>query len=214
MFLLPVVVFGQKSEQINDSSFIKIRNEFGMNLYSLTEMNITNVKPVFLVTNSFFNGVYYKHYFGNNGIRTSFDLFQRSINEQWFAGAYYSLTAGNLKAGELKVGYERLFRTKKLIPFAFVDLIYNYSQEKGYSTVYGDWTSYTDRPYLIETSEFGTAIGIGLKYRPIKNLIISLEASYHYIYSISQDIKNSTYKNKGSRFQLNPIRIFSIGLAL
>jgi hypothetical protein len=214
IFLLSAVVFGHTAEQIKDSSFIKIRNEFGMNLYSLTEMRISNFEPHISVTNSFFTGVYYKHYFGKNGIRTSFDLFQKSINEGWNTGPYYGWTVGNLKAGELKIGYERLFGTKKLIPFTFADLIYNYSQEKGYSTEYGDWTWYTDRPYLIETSEFGTAIGIGLKYRPIKNLVITIEASYHYIYSISQDIKNSTYKNKGSRFQLNPIRIFSIGLAL
>lgn len=215
LLILPIIVFGQNPEANINSGSTNPKHEFGLNLYSLTEIQyFKDLTPHITATHSYFNGIYYKHYFNKNGIRTSFDLFQKPIHNEWHSGPYFSLTVGNLVAGEVKIGYERLFVIGKLIPFAFADLIYNYSQEKGLSSWYGDWTWGYDQPYLIEKSEFGSAIGLGLKYKPIKNLVISIEVNYQYKYFISQDIKNSTHKNKGSNFKFNPIRILSIGLTL
>jgi hypothetical protein len=213
LLLIPILAFGQKPEQNNNSS-TSLLNEFGLNLYSMRHMRYAGIeekkknfnKKTIIATHSFINGLYYKHYFGKNGLRTSFDLFQ-SINffdfSSWNDGYLYNT---NLKAGELKIGYERLFMTKKIIPFAFVDFIYNYSKEKGFCTAF--W-----RQILNEEHQIGGGIGLGLGYKPIKNLVLSIEINFQIYYSLIHDLEDS-WKYESTVFKFNPVRQFSIGLII
>jgi hypothetical protein len=204
--------------------------ESGMNLYTMNfigsdyHMQYSNQGAV---DQFFFNGFYFKFFKGKNALRVLTNYFQK-INEfdNTYMYPYYldyaptGRVTGTYKAGDFKIGYQRLFGSKKLSAYFFADVHYSYSQLKGdYSgMVHPCYTSYCvpysliryPESYLIERSQFGLVKGLGLRWCIANRLTLNLETNFETYYFMQEDIKNSRSKQQGAGFTYNPLQ-FSLG---
>lgn len=184
------------------------KNELGFNIFALTNFH-KEILPTdgykFASDYNLFSGIYYKHHFGKNAFRASFDFNQKSIliNENPNISYYYSENAQENFVG-LKAGYERNFGNKKLKAFVFSDLIFNYYNTKGLHSYSGCFGWGEDVPFNEEIFEYGIASGAGIRYAVSKNIILSYEFSAQGFCSIYQDILNSGDKWVDFGYHLNP----------
>ena len=196
------------------------KNEFGMNLFSImapapfhgySSVNVLN--PYYLVNYNLFSGIYYKRYSGKNGLRLSFDYFQKSVmeNESYdennlpITNSYNGIKFD----GQIKIGYERVFGNKRLKGFVFSDLVFNYGKYFG-TLLYNSNTwfgSLTKTNYFFENFQYGVAFGGGLKYQLNKRLIFTYEFSGSCALSFTQDLyAYDSYKRLNLFVNINPIR--------
>ena len=216
--LFPAIVFGQTAETINQKpATSSLKYELGFNLFSMTDLHKGD--PYYTNKNydystNLFSGLFVKRHFNKNVIRFSYDYAHKIVNEKWASNPWYSKTTGDVKSNEFKLGYEREFSSKKLVPFLSADLCYNYSKAKGVSSVYGDFVSYQDQEYLVERNEYSLCIGSGLKFNLAKNIVLIYEFNVQAGYYHSQNLKyNPSYTiDEGKLFRLNPVRQLGISI--
>lgn len=196
--------------------------ELGMQLYSLgltTPDQYYNYNPK-IVDHTFFSGLYFKWFKGRDALRASFNYTQKAAFSADLYSSYWPQSHNNgiTRAGDFKIGYQRLFGSKKLAAYFFVDIHYGYSKQRGYfdgyyypmySELTVPWNNY-QREYLIERSQFGVCKGLGLRWNVANRLVLNLETYLEYYYYLQQDIKNSTYKQRGLGLNFNPVQ-FSVG---
>lgn len=196
--------------------------ELGMQLYSL---GLTATDHYYyynpkLVDHTLFSGLYFKWFKGRDVLRASFSYSQKVVLSTDLYSSYWPQPHHNgiIRAGDLKIGYQRLFRSKKLAPYFFVDVHYGYSKQNGrfgnymypmYNELTVPWQN-NDREYLIERSQLGICKGLGLRWNVANRLVLNLETYLEYYYYLQQDIKNSTYKQRGLGLNFNPVQ-FSVG---
>ncbi len=201
--------------------------ETGMQLYSL---DLANVDYYFqgdpkTVRNSFVNGLYFKYFSGKNVLRASLGYTERvydykeGVYPMYSSSSYRPSNVSTFRKGEVKVGYQRLFGSKKLSAYFFAELNYSYSQQKGTSgysyyyvdALYYDYRyNYTTSDFLIERSQLGISKGLGLRWNVVRSLVLNLETNVQYYYYMQQDIKHSTYKQRGLGLNFSPVQ-FSLG---
>jgi len=218
MALVPVIGLSQIAETTTQKpASASLKYELGFNLFSLTDAS--NRGPYYTNKNydysaNLFSGVFVKRHFNKNIIRFSYDYAHKIVNEKWTSSPWYSKTTGDIKSNEFKLGYEREFSSKKLVPFLSVDLCYNYSKAKGLSSVYGDFVSYEDQEYLIERNEYSLCVGSGLKFNLAKNISLVYEFGIQSGYYHSQNLKNNPgYTiDEGRFFRLNPVRTLGVSI--
>jgi len=125
-------------------------------------------------------GIYYKRFFGPNGIRVGADYYQHNEFRQYgpFADAM------NRKTGELRLGYERRFGERKLQGFVFADLVYRYSKTQRinsgsmfYADVLMPFAPSSDYTKT-ERHEYGGVAGIGLRYNFSRRFSLVYEAGF------------------------------------
>ena len=197
--------------------------ELGMQLYSLgltPADQYTNYNSS-VFENTFFSGLYFKWFKGSDVLRASFNYSQKAILSGNPYSSYWHQSTNNgvLRAGSLTIGYQRLLGRKKLAPYFFVDLHYGYSKQNGRFDYYYMYPMYNEltvpwqnqgQEYLIERSQLGICKGLGLRWNVANRLVLNLETYFEYYYYLQQDIKNSTYKQRGLGLTFNPVQ-FSVG---
>src|ERR1700741_697157 len=160
---IPLFSFAQQAEAPVS------KNEFGMNGFSLKRPQFYGEYETgrgIYAEPHLVPGIYYKRHFGKNAIRSAFEFTRRekenvSKGAPWFV-PYSTTTIVSINVG-LSVGYERSFGDKKLQPFAFADLVFNYENLEGEIT----FPTYAGGlyPFLNEDFEYGLAAGGGLRYK-------------------------------------------------
>ncbi len=225
--LCPIVICGQESEN-KTTDPTSHKNEFGLNLFSITnltrfkvpEYNFVDVyNPYYNINYNISSGIYYKRYCGKNALRLSFDYYQKAVGQSLeipYNGGwtYYDYYSGTKKDYQIKVGYERLFGSKRLLPFVFADLFFNYGKYTGYRFYNGEsvFVNTTNGNFYLENLQYGAALGGGLKYHLNKHIVISYEFSATASYWTVQDISQGYNKYGDIAFRINPIR--QLGLAI
>jgi hypothetical protein len=233
--LLTMLILNLKSQTETPVTPVKNKSfEIGMNMYTLGFSNMFYSDifnrpapwgyyyPEQHVFNHYLaNGIYFKYFKGQNSFRASLNYFQKlSIYDkggmvyQW-DNFYPSYSSSTTRAGEVKIGYQRMFGKRKLAPYFFADLRYRYSRTEGfnYSGYYACATCFAPQrfadKYLIEQSYFGINKGLGLRLT-LSRITFNLETSFEFYFVRSQDIKNSREKINNTGFTINPLQ-FSTG---
>ena len=177
---------------------------------------VTNVGNFQKYGSRYFSGIYFKKHFRKNCLRASFDLYRKTINEErdYYHG-YFTQNYGQTLSGNFRFGYEREFSTKRLIPYLGADLVYIYSESKGYLNDWNDRTSYgyNNRKYLIKENEYAVSMGAGVKLKLSKNFQVSYELSGQFGRVNSTTFTpdhESTYGGNVLRF--NPVRQLGLGI--
>lgn len=186
--------------------------ELGFNLYRLDYASSYLYQGYYSYNSfehNFFRGMNFKYYFGKNAIRSSADY----RKEGSYPDATLPFSEARLsKAGSLTLGYQRLFFKGRFSPYVFTDLGYMHLEKRG-SYQYDCYVSIPpdfNRNYHLITSFFSVSTGLGLRYTPLKPLVLSLEGNIQYYMLREKDLNNKTspYRTRGLLF--NPLQ-FSLG---
>jgi hypothetical protein len=213
LLLTPIFSFAQTENTVQS------KNELGLNLFSFSDFSATTYPATKFGSNlNFGNGIYYKFHTNKNVWRSSISFFKQKIvinDGQQFEG-YSFHSNGIKKAGEAKVGYQRDFCSGKLSPFIFSEFSFLYSKYTGHASEMGCFGYYGDRPFDIESFEYGISGGIGLRYEITKNIVVSIESNAKGVLSVNEDMLNHSpyypkYKNFDYRF--NPLSRLGVAIA-
>jgi len=226
LFLFPLLYHAQDLAPLSDSP----KHELGMNLFSVINIypgksqhsSITPGDPFYKTGNNIFPGIYYKYHSGKNALRLSLDYFQKahsgmgSITFDPYTSFDYSY-AGIMTNHDFKIGYQRSFGTRRVIPFIFSDLVFNYNKLTAAQNIYL-YTQYfpvssVSLPYYIEQYLFGISPGGGVKIRLSKNVVLTYEFSAIFSYSRSHEIlRGSKYWATEFDWRVNPIKMLGFGV--
>jgi hypothetical protein len=239
ILIMLVLNLRSQTETVTETTTTPVKNknfEIGMNMYTLGFSNryysgLFNASVYYgyseryIFSHYFANGIYFKYFKNNNAIRASINYFQKIssydraglIYEDYYSPYYAPYNFSSTKAGELKIGYQRILGKRKLAPYFFADLRYMYSQTEGYNyynyypcatCMFAPQVTYQ---YLIEQSYLGVNKGLGLRLTLSRMITFNLETSFEFFISSSQNIKNSGGRINTGGFTLNPLQ-FSMGL--
>lgn len=219
---IPLFSFGQEEAPVN-------KNEFGVNVFSLKRFQayksfdndnvISPGEPHWVIYGEphILPGIYYKRHFGKNALRSSFEFTRRATTGTGEGGPWYFPEGSSLlrKNVGISIGYERAFGTKKLQPFAFADLGFNYENMDGTYTLQGYGGPPSSRHFIFEDYEYSVGAGGGLRYK--------MNARVHFTYEISaqgyrnawQDIlRPGSGKNWDMGYHINPVNKLGVAILL
>lgn len=224
--------FSQEIQTPKANTETQPKNEFGMNLFSVTNIDLGNdlyggkgpinkIGPYYSLQVAPPSGIYYKHHLGKNCLRISFDYFQNAVSETqyytWTNTNYIGYTySGVKKDAQIKLGYQRSFCSKRFQPFIFLDFIFNYGKYDGneINNVYGEFLIPYNHNFSLESFQYGGAAGGGLKILICKQVSLTYEFSGTIVYNTFQDLKSqysTRYASGGIRF--NPVRQFGLAFS-
>lgn len=168
-------------------------------------MNLKSKK----LTTHYFSGIYYHRFIKNNGIRLSFDYYNRFINKEGYVGdLYYWYDNGYRKINIINAGYMWIFGKKWFQPYIFSDIIFEHYHQKGISTYPVTDGPHIDnrRNYNYKHYEIWVGSGFGLRISISKLLAITYETNYLYgCYFIYHDIITDVKK-------FNPVKQLGISM--
>jgi hypothetical protein len=187
------------------------KNELGLNLFSITDFQRYRGvvdKPEVHADFNYFSGIYYKRYYGKNVLRASFNYSQKSIQsgsgfEMPFY--YYYSVAAVQKNLDISIGYERIFGTKKLQPYVFGDVVYNYMNYSGQQIYTGCFGPIEVDRFSEEVAQYGISAGAGLRYNISPNIHLSYEFAAQGFVNVFQDVYNAGPKYIDVGYKLNPV---------
>jgi hypothetical protein len=185
----------------------KGKSEFALLLYN-NEISIDNT-PIH-VANNFLNGFQFKYSLNNSYLIRLTAKFSDKIEE-----ANYFISRN--KQFDKSIGIERVFSQGKIRPFAFADMFYRYSN----TNIKGQYYLGSTIPFIpikehfsssVISSEYnehfvGASFGLGLKYFPVKQVFISLEAAF----TLSRNIFDGSLTPQ-YQINLNPVRVLTLGV--
>lgn len=184
------------------------KNEMGINLFMLSADLDNGPEWDYRAV----PGIYYKRFFGSNGIRIGADYYQHNEFRQYgpFADAM------NRKTGELHLGYERRFGERKLQGFVFADLVYRYSKTQRInsgSMFYADVLMPIAPPDYTkaERHEYGGLAGLGLRYNFSRHFSLIYEAGFQAGAWRNNDLTLQQHSN-GTLLRLYPLRSIAVAI--
>jgi hypothetical protein len=232
IFVLLVMQTEAQAEFPSNSKKKETKFEAGVNLYerrssySGTFLSGTFAYGPKFITNHLINGVYLKYYKGKNGIRASFNYFQKKVSYEYepdfysyhstfwwsdYPGATHN--AGSSRTWELRAGYQRhLLHSQILQPYILGDLRYAYALHWGRQNgqVYDKPLCFpptAPREYLLEQNFIGMQAGLGLRLNANSWLSFTLETAVEYFLLYSKDLKDTKYRRKSRMPVFHPIRV-------
>jgi hypothetical protein len=199
-FCLPIIAFSQ-----TDTSSTKLmRHEIsfvGANLYVTPAYSYyTNSTVLFAPS-----GISYKYLINNKQvIRFSLEYDINIFEKRSEQNKQRISNDGNESTKQIRLGYERIFRTKKKVrPYCFADILYQQTSaaivqstnEISQVAPYSNYDSLTKIGQTAISSQL--LIGAGLKYFANKRIFCSLETSLglSYYSQIRQVESNANYSN-------------------
>lgn len=208
VIILWLIFFNQPGFGQTDIAAISEKNSYNQEV----SMNIFSVRtiagiyaPVVSSHNLYFtagSGFLLKKFFNrHSGIRITLDYSQKSFSEDYFFSYNPDKNIGKYQLLSIRMGYEHIFLNKNLSPFWCVDFIGGYGSVKG--TIVrknGNLENYNN-----EIKEAGIDIGLGLRYKPTAQSVISIELP-----NIDWLAVSGEYGKRDVRF--NFVRTFSFGL--
>jgi hypothetical protein len=191
----------------------RTEQEIGVNLYNFSVYKssfVYHAKPV--IDQGFFNGLFYKRHFGKNAFRATIDHFYTRINTEYDWGMLYYKNTGIKNTLELRLGYERKLAIGKLFPYLAADAVFNVGRARGSRLSWGDMIpDLTERPYDTRAIGIGLAPAIGLKYRPVRQLAISLEANAGIMKIWQREaIAKNDFRDAFSSLFFYPVRVWAV----
>jgi hypothetical protein len=228
-FLFPLTFNAQPLETATDGG---PRHELGMNLFSITNVypgkfplsNITSSGSYYKTGYNVFPGIYYRFYSGKNALRISFDYSQKAYSdmERVTIDEYmsYDYSYAGIKINhDLKFGYQRSFGMKRVQPFIFSDLVFNYDKFTGVQNNYWLSSGFSPIPvssssaFYIEQYLFGIAPGGGVRIKVSKNIVLTYELSAIFSYSRRHEtVRDSKSWTSEIEWRFNPIKMFGFGI--
>jgi hypothetical protein len=193
------------------------KNEIGVNLFSLTHLARYHDNVDRYVMDADMNyvpGIYYKRHFGKNALRASFDYTQKFIrvgNPEIVYGGHY--VAAWKKNVSVALGYERSFGNKKLQPYVFSDLVFNYQNMTGERLIFGCFGPYGIFKFSEETFEYGASAGAGLRYSLNPFIHLTYEFSAQGVISVFDDLSSVGGKYRERNYHLNPVNKFGLAVS-
>lgn len=162
--------------------------EIGFNAYSLTVRGgdfYSGYKH--LIDNYAASGLYFKRYWGQNGLRFAADYLQKISNQKDFFEERDK--AISFRSLQLKVGYQRLLGGKRWSPYFFADLAFTQSNQLlrsiydggiyyNNNLMYPSYSNYFTR----KTAMLSASPGLGLRIRLKQQLRLNLEAGAQFFY--------------------------------
>lgn len=215
--LFSFVMSAQNKNPIENNNPKTLNYEFGLNLYSLTDLSpkyFWGDGNEYTFDQNYFSGIFVKRHFNKNCIRAGYDLYRKTINENINNSDRFYQNNGNIMTSAFRLGYEREFSTKRIIPFLSADLVYMYSLTKGFVSGTSGWMkAYYSGEYLIRKVEYAISMGSGLKWKLTKSLQLSYEFSYQVGYSRFKERQGFyQFERSGTVFRINPVR--QLGLSI
>ncbi|MFC2110839.1 hypothetical protein ACFLQ5_00145 [Bacteroidota bacterium] len=210
LMLLPIIVSGQTNKKSSQSRKNNYKYECGINAFSLTKWRKDRYvyRSKSSLNSNLFPGVYLKRHFNKNAIRLSFDYRIIKLDDE----NEYFTQSGKTKLGEVKIGYEREFMTKRLRPYINFDLSYYHSRSKGiYERFNGDaCDAWTDMEFDNKLTEYSLCPGSGMKFFITKRIILSYE--FNLQFGLSKDSNIFGYGRSYKFFRFNPVRHLGISM--
>jgi len=183
LFLLFIISTGNSQ----NSGYKK--NEISIGIINLTESPINQeslFKNSYYVT--FISNLTYKRFLDkNNVIRLTYF---RPINKSYDNTGSDWIDIGKYKEQVLKIGYEYVFKQKKLTPYIAIDITYLKSSYSG--TVGGGFTGAINKSERNKTG-IGLAPTIGVNYRIYKNFFIGLESNLNILYFKDEEVSTKSF---------------------
>ncbi len=217
-FVLLVLPSFLSAQEISLPQQPVLRHEIGINLFSVTDLDIPMAvnyfrKPDHYVKSAYHAvpGIFYKYHMGKNVLRASLDYDQQVTFIE--SGAedlmYYRKVDAIHRTGGLRLGYERELGSKRFVPFVAGDVAFAYSNYQGKETWRGCFGGGENVPFTEHTYEAGISAGGGVKYKATNRLSVTLETTAQvFVRHYSRDDSPYAYTNIGFRY--NPVRTLGV----
>jgi hypothetical protein len=211
LLFIPLFSFGQQAEIPAN------KNEFGLNLFSLKRFQIHQDYEMgrsFYGESHLLPGIFYKRHFGKNAFRTSFEFTRRATQGNGKGAPWYFPEGSSVvrKNVGISIGYERSFSNKKLQPFAFADLVFNYENLAGTMIIQGYGTPDELYQFVFEDFEYSLSAGVGLRYQFTSRIQATYEISAQGFRNVYQEVFHAGDKYWDMGFHMNPVN--KLGLSL
>jgi len=165
------------------------KNEISIGIINLTESPKNQEK---LFENSFyltpFSNLTYKRFINkNNAIRL---IYYRPITKSYDKSGGEWSDKGEYKEQVLKIGYEYIFKHKKLTPYIAIDFTH---LKSSFSSIIGGGITGETFKYEENKNGIGLAPTIGLNYKIYKNFFIGLESNLNILYLKDEKVSTQSF---------------------
>lgn len=185
------------------------KNELGLNLYN-NEFEFGTVSNKSALKHFTLTGFQYKRNLNNRYlVRFLFNNKNESYSESyedWIVAGGTTLSSGIIKTQDYKIGIERVFGSKKIKPFAFIDIGYRYFNNKGVNARINNQSPASNN-FDLTNHYLNYVIGFGVKYYPTNHIYLSAETCIGYHRQIFDGSLNPNYVQL-----FNPINTFVFGV--
>lgn len=198
--------FGKKGDSAN------LRAEFGLNVFSVTEMLFNFNSAGSIYQNRIPAGIQAKYHLDKFSLRLSADILngsyqtKREINGSPF---YYNHSGEN-KGWEVRAGAEKSLFAGPLRIFFGSDLFFQSAFNSGISEGYGDLTGPFQYSYEFSSTAGGLAPFIGVNWRFHKRFSLSAECAANLLYYRTSGSIGPYRDESGSTLLIHPLRLLSV----
>ena len=197
-----------------DSTIKPLRYEIGINGFTYNEQLINFYSNKGSFQKSFIPGIKIKRHFDNFSARLGFDYTESKYQFETNEVMYWNKNIGSNYSKTLKLGIEKTVMNKGFQIFVAADLVLLSSNYSGITEGWGDIASYYKFPYNFKLNALGISPSLGIKYRPLERISISLESSLSILYWQTKG-NQSPYRNESSTaLVVNPVGLLSMNYHL
>ena len=196
------------------SSKKPLRYEIGINGFVSNEQLINFSSNRSYFQNNYIPGIKIKRHFDNFSARLGFDYTESKYQFETNEVMYRNKNIGSNYSKTLKLGIEKTVLNKAFQIFVAADLVLLSSNYSGITEGWGDIAPYYKFPYNFKLNALGISPSLGIKYRPIERISISLESSLSILYWQTKG-NQAMYRNESSTaLVVNPVGLLSLNYHL
>jgi hypothetical protein len=197
-----------------DSSKKPFRYEIGINGFTSNEQLINFSSNRSYFQNNYIPGIKIKRHFDNFSARIGFDYTESKYQFDTEEEMNWNKNLGSNYSKTLKLGIEKTVLNKSFQIFVAADLILLSASYSGITEGRGDIAPYYKYPYNFKLNALGISPSLGLKYRPIERISISLETSLSIIYWQTKGNQAAYRNERSTTLVVNPIGLLSLNYHL
>ena len=197
-----------------DSTIKPLRYEIGINGFTYNEQLINFSWNRSYFQKNYIPGIKIKRHFDHFSARLGFDYTEAKYELETSGVMYWNKNIGSNYSKTLKLGIEKTVLNNAFQIFVAADLVLLSSNYSGITEGWGDIAPYYKFPYNFKLNALGISPSLGIKYRPIERISISLETSLSILYWQTKG-NQSPYRNESSTaLVVNPIGLLSLNYHL
>ena len=197
-----------------DSTIKPLRYEIGINGFTYNEQLINFSWNRSYFQKNYIPGIKIKRHFDHFSARLGFDYTEAKYELETSGVMYWNKNIGSNYSKTLKLGIEKTVMNKGFQIFVAADLVLLSSNYSGITEGWGDIAPYYKFPYNFKLNALGISPSLGIKYRPIERISISLETSLSILYWQTKG-NQSPYRNESSTaLVVNPVGLLSLNYHL
>ena len=197
-----------------DSTIKPLRYEIGINGFTYNEQLINFYSNRSYFQKNYIPGIKIKRHFDHFSARLGFDYTEAKYELETSGVMYWNKNIGSNYSKTLKLGIEKTVLNNAFQIFVAADLVLLSSNYSGITEGWGDIAPYYKFPYNFKLNALGISPSLGIKYRPIERISISLETSLSILYWQTKG-NQSPYRNESSTaLVVNPIGLLSLNYHL